>query len=103
MHLKKENLPHLFLPWKFTSQSCEGLFRLLRSASSSSSTQTNFSLKSFAVDKGKKVDVSLRATAENIKDGVVYPRAKRPFDEQDNSDYIVHELPNQEEIEKNCS
>ena len=100
MHLKKENLPHRFLPWKFTSQSCEGLFRLLRSASSSSSTQTNFSLRSFAVDKGKKVDVSLRATAENIKEGVVYPTAKRPFDEQDNSDYIVHELPNQEEIEK---
>ena len=104
MHLKKENLPHLFLPWKFTSvnlsQSYEGLFRLFRSASSSSSTQTNFSLRSFAVDKGKNVDVSLRETAENIKDRVVYPTAKRPFDEQDNSDYIVHELPNQEVIEK---
>ena len=44
--------------------------------------------------------MSLRATAENIKDEVVYPTAKRPFDEQDNSDYIAYELPSQEEIEK---
>lgn len=90
IHLKKENLPHLFLPWKFTCQSCEGLFILLRSASSTSSTQTNFSVRSFNVDKGRKVDASLQATAGNIKDGVLYPRSKRHFDE-DVSHHIAHE------------
>lgn len=96
-HLKKENLPHLFMPWKFSSQSCESFFRLLRSASSTSSTQTNFSVRSFVVEKGRKVDASLRAQAENIKDGVFYPRAQRPFDKD--SQHISYELPSEEEIE----
>ncbi len=81
INLKKENLPQLLMPWKFSSQSCEGLFRLLRSASSTSSTQTNFSVRNFAVDKGRKVDVRLRATAENMNDGVLYPRNRKTFDE----------------------
>ena len=62
VNLKKENLPQLLMPWKFSSQSCEGLFRLLRSASSTSSTQTNCSVRNFAVDKGRKIDVQCRSS-----------------------------------------
>jgi len=80
INLKKKSLPHLLMPWKFSSKSCEGLFRLLQSASSTSSTQTKCSVRIFAVDKGRKVDVRLRATAENLKDGVLYPRNRRSFD-----------------------
>jgi hypothetical protein len=99
INLKKENLPQLLMPWKFSSQSCEGLFRLLRSASSTSSTQKNFSVRNFAVDKGRKVDVRLRATAENMNDGVFYPRNRKTFDEDIAAHHPIHELPSEEEME----
>jgi hypothetical protein len=76
INLKKEKLPQLLMPWKFSSQSCEGLFRLLRSASSTSSTQTNFSVRNF-----------------------LYPRNRKTFDEDIAAHHPIHELPSEEEME----
>lgn len=89
-----------FLPWLMTSQSCEGFFRLLRSASPTSSTQTNFSTKNFALNRAKNADVSIRVKSQNIRDRLVYPRLKRVYEE--NTTYLHGEnyLPNEEELEK---
>uniref|UniRef100_A0A1X7U626 Uncharacterized protein n=1 Tax=Amphimedon queenslandica TaxID=400682 RepID=A0A1X7U626_AMPQE len=44
MVIRDLNLPHCFTPWNLGSQSCERLFRSLRSLSSTFSTIVNFSL-----------------------------------------------------------
>ena len=79
--LKLRNIlkPELFLPWLYSSQSCEAYFRAARSCSSSHSTQVNFSLKEFLCSRCRKIDASLRLTASGVKNGLIYPRCKRPF------------------------
>jgi hypothetical protein len=84
--LKKENLPQLFLPWRMSSQSCEGFFRCTRSVSSSGSSQTNFTSLEFEMDRCKKVDASKRTNSQ-------------PF-EATNKEFSVFELPSLAEIEK---
>lgn len=60
-----------------TSQSCESFFRLLRAASPTSSTQRNFSTKSFAANRAKNVDISIKIRGQNEKDGLVYPQSRK--------------------------
>ncbi len=55
-------------------------FRAARSCSFSHSTQVNFSLKEFLCSRCRKIDASLRLTASGVKNGLIYPRCKRPFD-----------------------
>lgn len=42
--LRSTDNPELFLPWLYSSQPCEKLFRQARSMSSTFSTMVNFSL-----------------------------------------------------------
>ncbi len=97
--LNKENLPQLFLPWRMSSQSCEGFFRCTRSVSSSGSSQTNFTSLEFEMDRCKKVDASKRIINEGALDGIKYPRNSQPF-EATNKEFSVFELPSLAEIEK---
>ncbi|KAK3924479.1 Peptide methionine sulfoxide reductase MsrB [Frankliniella fusca] len=45
---------HLFMPWLFSSQPCESLFRLLRSLSSTLCTQFPRNMKAFEAVQGKE-------------------------------------------------
>lgn len=80
--LKELGLSKLFLPWLFSSQSCESFFRSARSFTSTESTRLNFSLKEF-LDRCRKVDANIPLMAEGIRNGILYPRYKEPFENPD--------------------
>ena len=79
--LKKHGQQYLYKPSNFGSQSCESYFRTNRSYSTSESTQVNFTLFEFLNSRAPKLDASMRLTADGVRDGLKYPRHKRPFDD----------------------
>ena len=83
MLLKLRDRPELFKPWLLGSQPCEAYFRTTRSFSSAQSTQVNYSLKEFLFSRCKKVDATIRLTAQGIQDGINYPRERRAFDSEE--------------------
>lgn len=66
LKLRSLKIPHLFLPGKMTSQSYKSFFLTMRSSLSTISTQTHFTMKTFALNRAKNSDLSIRLTAQNI-------------------------------------
>jgi len=59
---------------------------------------TNFTVRDCLLSRCPRVDANIRLTAQGVKDGIKYPRFKRPFD-QDKAP-IVWPMPSLNEIEK---
>ncbi len=99
--LRLQDRPQFFKPWLFSSQCCESYFRFLRSASSSSSTQVNFTMKEYHISLARKNDATLQATVQGKKDGIEYPREDdRPFNRRaDGVATPVTKMPTIDEIE----
>jgi len=72
----------MFIPWLYSSQTCEKLFRSTGSMTSTYSTVVNFSLKDF-IRKLTRIEIlnfiqnDLRITAEsNPENNLLFPREK---------------------------
>lgn len=56
LYLKSTNQSHLFLPWLYSSQPCEGFYRQIRALSTCNSTVTNCTVKEIA-DRIHKIEL----------------------------------------------
>ena len=103
--LRENGTPHLFRPWHFGSQSCKSFFRLVRSLTSTESTQVNLSGKRF-FSRSERADAANRLLGEGENDGVYFPRFTHAFEDQSQDDgkNISFNLPSHllsdEEIER---
>ncbi|KAE9521238.1 hypothetical protein AGLY_018363 [Aphis glycines] len=82
--LENGNDSQMFLPWLYSSQTCEKLFRSTRSMTSTYSTVVNFSLKDF-IRKLTRIEIlnciqnDLKITAEsNPENNFLFPRERNP-------------------------
>lgn len=80
LHLKENNLDHLFLPHTLGSQQCESIFRQLRSMTSTYSTKTNFSILEI-LHRLYKIELLNKITHIKLKH-VNFPRIGRQSKEQ---------------------
>ncbi|XP_045023853.1 uncharacterized protein LOC116931101 [Daphnia magna] len=103
--LRENGTPHLFRPWHFGSQSCESFFRLVRSLTSTESTQVNLSGKGF-FSRSERADAANQLLGEGENDGVYFPRFTHAFEDQSQDDgknisfNLPSHLPSDEEIER---
>lgn len=99
LYLKEHNLPNLFLPHLYSSQTCESTFRQLRSFTSTYSTVVNCSVKE-TLSRVSKIQLQneiVYCKSSNF----FYPKSKK----QNNAFNIVYDLPSKSEILKtimNC-
>ncbi|XP_077281028.1 uncharacterized protein LOC143907863 isoform X1 [Temnothorax americanus] len=91
--LRKEGRPELFLPWIFSSQSCEGFFRAMRSFTTVFSTVVNFDMLDLLY-KIRRIQLKLHLMQELSSD-VVFPRNK-----PNSSTLPICELPCDKDIIK---
>lgn len=71
LHLKKNKLTHLFLPYMFCSQPCESFYRQVRSLTTVNSTVVNFSVKEIIHRISR---IQLLSDISNDKDsGFIFP------------------------------
>lgn len=91
MYLKEQNLPSWFLPFLYSSQQCESLFRQLRSFTSTYSTVACCSVNEilYRISKIQMQNEIVHINAKNF----VYPRSSKKTDSN-----FVHELPTKSEI-----
>lgn len=87
----------LFLPWLFSSQPCESLFRLLRALTSTLSTQVNFSILELLY-KLRRLDFMSEAFYK-LKDKYQFPRNMKAFEAVQGKEFICITLPENYEIE----
>ncbi|KAK4045387.1 hypothetical protein OUZ56_032994 [Daphnia magna] len=97
MILALQDKPESFKPWLCTSQPCESYFRGGRSCTANYSTMINFTARDFLKCRCRKIDATIRLTAEGVKDGLSYPRFERPFDQPPNTK--VWDMPSMEEMD----
>ncbi len=62
--------PEAFKPWLCTSQPCESYFRGGRSCTANCSTMVNFTAREFFKSWCRKIDATIRLTADGVKDGL---------------------------------
>lgn len=91
LYLKNNNCEHLFLPFVFDSQACEGFFRQIRSLTSVYSTVANCSTKEI-IARINKIQLLNDITH---KTEILFPRTK---DKIEFPGYAHHKLPTKEEI-----
>lgn len=91
MYLKEQNLPAWFLPYLYSSQPCESIFRQLRSFTSTFSTVACCSVNEilYRISKIQMQNEIVHSNAMNF----VYPRATHKKNNE-----FVHELPTKSEI-----
>ena len=68
--------PSTFLPWLLGSQSCERIFRMARSLSSTYSTIINFGMLGF-LRRIHKIHIQFRLECESTETKMTYPRAEK--------------------------
>lgn len=91
MYLYDQNLPSWFLPHLFNSQSCESIFRQMRSFTSTYSTKANCSVNEilYRISKIQLQNEIVHSNATNF----VYPKATQKKDKN-----VLHTLPTKFEI-----
>ena len=98
IQLEHENRPSHFLPWLWSSQPCESIFRAARSLNPTGSTQVNFTLKDLLINRSTKIDASIHLTSSGKDDGISYPRIEKKL--KLGNVHIPTSLPNRAEIEQ---
>lgn len=73
------------------------LYRSLSALSSSGSTHINFTMRDSLASSCPRVDANIKLTAQGVKDGIVYPRFKRPLDKDTVAK--IWPMPSLEDIE----
>ena len=101
LFLKKESKEECFLPWLFSSQSCESYFRAARSFSPVGSTRTNFTVDDFMHSISRKIDAHIRLMPAGQEDGSIHPRYGKHLESRygGTSRFPIHPLPSILEIE----
>lgn len=94
LYLKHHNLPHLFLPHLYSSQSCEAIFRQIRSFTTTFSTVVNCSVKEI-LSRISKIQLQNKIVHSNTSN-FFYPKSKQ----QNDAFKIIHDLPTKSEIIK---
>lgn len=93
-YLKSQNLPNLFLPLLLGSQPCEGIFRQIRSLTTSQSTVTNFTLLEF-MNKICRVELQSFIAYKALPE-MNFPQVKIPSPAQNEHQEV--ELPEIDQI-----
>uniref|UniRef100_A0A336KZP4 CSON001478 protein n=1 Tax=Culicoides sonorensis TaxID=179676 RepID=A0A336KZP4_CULSO len=93
--LRDEGKQQYFLPWLYQSQTCEGLFRILRSMSTTMSTVVNFSVRD-VLFRLKKLEIKhyLEKSLPHI--GLKFPSAE----DNGNNTITCDFLPSDEDLHK---
>lgn len=93
MFLRQKNLSHLFQPWLFNSQACEGFYRLIRSLTSTFSTVANCDVKGILERINK---IQLLNDISNMKSVFMFPQKLKSNAHPDSGEPII--LPSHNEI-----
>lgn len=94
LYLKEHNLPNLFLPHLYSSQTCESTFRQLRSFTSTYSTVVNCSVKE-TLSRVSKIQLQNEIVYCKSSD-FFYPKSKN----QSDAFNVVYDMPSKLEILK---
>ena len=78
----------LYMPWLLGSQSCEKIFRLARSMTSTFSTIINFGMLGL-LRRLQRLQMQSELQAESCKYGVIYPQLKR-HENKDGRQTLLH-------------